>query len=83
MNIDATITDYCQRGPSGVVCSPIFIHDASVDGTILATFLSKLSEITPQDLPDVVTWDLNSKRSFHCQILLFNAPLLFCLSYGV
>jgi len=64
VNRDATIADYCQRWPSNIVWSLVFIRDALVDDTILATFLSKLSEISPQYSPDVVTWDLNSKGFF-------------------
>ena len=49
---------------STIVWSPVFIRDALVDDTILATFLRKLSEFSPQDSPDVVAWDLNSKGFF-------------------
>jgi len=55
VNRDATIADYCQRGPSTIVWSLVFIRDALVDDTILATFLSKLSEISTQDSHNVVT----------------------------
>ena len=43
VNRDAPIADYCQHGPSTIVWSPVFIRDALVDDTILATFLNKLS----------------------------------------
>ena len=78
MNRDATIADYCQRGPGRIVWSPFFIHDALVDDSILATFLSKLSEIIPRDSPDVVTWDLNSKGVF-----IVKSSYLELLSYFV
>jgi len=55
VNRDATIADFCQRGPSTFVWSPVFIRDALVDDTILATFLSTLSEISVHDSPDAVT----------------------------
>ena len=61
---NATIADFCQRGPNNFVWSPIFIRDALVADTILATFLSKLSEISVHDSSDAVTWDLNPKGFF-------------------
>jgi len=57
VNRDAVMADFCQRGPSTFVWSPDFIRDALVDDTILATFLSKLSEISLHESPDAVTWD--------------------------
>ena len=47
VNRDATIAYYCQRGPGTIVQSPVFIRNALVDDTIVAIFLSKLSEIIP------------------------------------
>ena len=64
MNTDATIPYYCHRGLGAVVWSPVFILNASVDETSLATFLNKLNEITPLDSRDAVTWDLSSKGIF-------------------
>ena len=58
-----TIADYCQRGPGTIVWSPVFICDALLDDTILATFLRELSEITSQDSLDRVTWDLEFSLS--------------------
>ena len=50
--------------PSTIVWSPVFIPDALVDETILATFLSKLSEIALHYSPNAVAWDLNPKGFF-------------------
>ena len=52
---DATIADYYLRRSGAVVWTPIFIRDAFVDDTSLATFVNKLNEITPLDSPDTVT----------------------------
>ena len=54
-NRDAAIADFFHREPSTIMWSPDFVRDAVVDDSILATFLSKLSEILTQDSPDVVT----------------------------
>jgi len=64
VNKDATIAYNCHRGTSVVVWSPVFIRDAFVDDTSLATFLNKLNEISPLDSPDAVIWNLNSKGVF-------------------
>ena len=55
VNRDATIADYCRRGLGTIVWSSVFISAALVDDTILATFLSELNEITPEDSHDVFT----------------------------
>ena len=56
MNRDATIVDSCQSAFGAVVWSPIFIRDALVNDTILASFLNKLNGIAPQDSTDAVSW---------------------------
>jgi len=63
-NRDATIADYCHRDNGAVVWSPIFIRDAFVDDTSLASFLNKLNEINTRDSPNAVIWNLNSKGVF-------------------
>ena len=55
VNKDATIAKYCHHRTGAVVWSPVFLRDAFVDDTNLATFLNKLNEITPLDSPDTVT----------------------------
>ena len=40
VNRDASIADYYQRGPCGVVWSPVFIRDIFVDDSILTSFLN-------------------------------------------
>ena len=59
---DATIAEYYHCGKGAIVWSPVFIRDAFMDDTRLATFLDKLNEITPLDSPDAVTWNLTLKE---------------------
>jgi len=70
VNRDAITADFCQRRLGAVEWSTVFIHDAFVDDTSLATFLNKFNEITPQDSPDVVIWDLNSKGAFTVNLII-------------
>jgi len=61
---DATIADYCHRGSSAVVWTPIFIRDAFVSDISLAAFLNLLNGFFPLDSPDAVIWNLNSRGAF-------------------
>jgi len=87
VNKDAIIAEYCHRGIGAVVWSPIFIRDAFVDDTSLATFLNKLNEITPLDSLDVVAWNLNSKgvftiKSYYIKLLSYSSLAFLASSVG-
>jgi len=78
VNRDASMADYYQNGPDGVVWSSVFIRDAFVDDSILTDFLSKLNEVTPQDSTDAVSWNLNSKgiftvKSYYLKLLSYSS----------
>jgi len=84
---DATIAEYYHCGKGAIVWSPVFIRDAFMDDTRLATFLDKLNEITPLDSPDAVTWNLNSKgiftiKSYYLKLLSYSSLAFPASSFG-